>query len=891
MSLLHLRPLVPYCKALLLLSFLLLGLFTKAAANDPLAPNQQSVNEVRFGVLALRGQQQAIDSWQPLIDLLGRQLPQYRFSLHPLGFDEIHLAVRQRQVDFVLANSAFYVELEMLYGVSPVVTMQQRIGAEGSSLFGGVIFTRADQLEIVRLQHLKGLHLAAVDRGSFGGWHAGWRELIRHGINPEKDFSQLSFEGTHDAVVHAVLNGEADAGIVRTGTLEQMVAEGKININQLHVLARKQPEQFPWLLSTQLYPEWPLAKVSGVPEDLAIQVAVTLMQMAEQPASQTRFHTRWTLPLNYQPVHDALKELKIGPYTHLRQISWQEVMHLYWHWIVIGLLLMLLSLISALYIYQINRRLQQHQHELADLNDSLEIRVIERTQRVQKLLEREHGLRGIVETVADINQIIITAQGTQPMLQAACDRLILHSDYCNAHIQLQQHLSTSILTAGMHPKLSPSAQQSHCQALIDTLLQQPKAAIQIPLESAGWGIALPLKPDAHAECFGALCVLSTRDQPFDEEEVAMLEQLSGDLGFAIQAFFQQAESERLEQQRISNYEDTLMAMVDLIEKRDTYTAGHTRRVAYYCELIGHEMGLAPERIELISRAASLHDIGKIIIPDSVLLKPGALTGLEYELIKQHAIAGYETLSNIDMYRELAEVMRHHHERLDGSGYPLGLKGDEIPLDSRIIAVADSFDAMTSDRIYKPRKSVTEALAELRSLADKHYDPGVVRAALKVLADTTPPKGAGQLPKTPLERQRFVYFFNDQLTRAYNINYLELILSTGPMPEHRFASALLLHDFSRFNEQQGWAQGDLLLQDLAVWLEQQCPDALVFRVQGDDFVILSDRAATLDTVQLKQSPLGRTGLSHDLQHFDLHAQGCDALRSILGMSSLLQETGK
>jgi GGDEF domain-containing protein len=143
----------------------------------------------------------------------------------------------------------------------------------------------------------------------------------------------------------------------------------------------------------------------------------------------------------------------------------------------------------------------------------------------------------------------------------------------------------------------------------------------------------------------------------------------------------------------------------------------------------------------------------------------------------------------------------------------------------------------------------------------------------------------------LERQRFVYFFNDQLTRAYNINYLELILSTGPMPEHRFASVLLLHDFSRFNAQQGWAQGDLLLQDLAIWLEQQCPDALVFRVHGDDFVILSEQVTTLNSEQLTHSPLGRTGLRYELKHFDLHVQGCDALRNILGMSSLLQEAGK
>jgi two-component system sensor histidine kinase TtrS len=195
---------------------------------------------------------------------------------------------------------------------------------------------------------------------------------------------------------------------------------------------------------------------------------------------------------------------------------------------------------------------------------------------------------------------------------------------------------------------------------------------------------------------------------------------------------------RLQQERIGNYEETILSMVEMIEKRDTYTAGHTRRVAHYCGLIASHLGYGNEEIERLKGAAILHDIGKIAIPDAVLLKPGSLSNLEYDLIKQHVEVGYEALSRIEMYRELAEIMRHHHERHDGRGYPAGLKGDAIPRLSRVMAVADAFDAMTTNRIYKPRKSVAEALADLRRLAGSEFDPEIVAAAEATFYNVVPP---------------------------------------------------------------------------------------------------------------------------------------------------------
>jgi PAS domain S-box-containing protein/putative nucleotidyltransferase with HDIG domain len=191
---------------------------------------------------------------------------------------------------------------------------------------------------------------------------------------------------------------------------------------------------------------------------------------------------------------------------------------------------------------------------------------------------------------------------------------------------------------------------------------------------------------------------------------------------------------QLEEEKLQQQEQIIHSMVGMIESRDSYTAGHTKRVSKYCVLIATEMGYSDEDIEILEKAAWLHDIGKISTPDSILLKPGKLKETEYILIQDHVISGYEMLRKIEHHKEIAEIMKEHHERFDGKGYPLGLKADEIKPLSRIMIVADVFDAMTTDRIYKPKKSIQTALKELEDLSAKQFHPEVVSVALKVLKD-------------------------------------------------------------------------------------------------------------------------------------------------------------
>ena len=294
----------------------------------------------------------------------------------------------------------------------------------------------------------------------------------------------------------------------------------------------------------------------------------------------------------------------------------------------------------------------------------------------------------------------------------------------------------------------------------------------------------------------------------------------------------------LENEKTKNQEQIIHSMIDMIESRDSYTAGHTKRVATYCVLIAKEMGISSKDIDLLEKAAWLHDIGKISTPDSVLLKPAKLDELEYKLIQDHLISGYEMLSKIDQYKDIAEVIREHHEKYDGTGYPRGLRAEEITQLGRIMIVADAFDAMTTNRVYKPRKSISVALKELESLSAIHFHPEVVSAALVALKDVQIDTAISQLPKTSAEEQRFSYFYKDRLTNLFIIEYLNLIMRYYVDSESVYMYDIKLHNFSKYNITFSWSQGDTFLVNFAAFLHDLYEDTITFRVEGDDFMILS-----------------------------------------------------
>lgn len=855
-------------------------------------PRLAIADSVRIGVLSLRGDDKAVEAWQGMLDYLNTSVSEHEFILVPLGFDQINLAIRQHNVDFLIANSSIFVTLENQYGASAIATLYTK-NRDGTPVnyFGGVIFSRVDQQGLSQIAHLKNKRVAAVDETSLGGWQTGLREILKQGVTPE-EFGSLDFLHTHDAVVNAVLTQQADVGLVRTGTLEKMAEEGQIDLNDFYVIANRHLNYFPYQISTQLYPEWPLAKLPHVSDDLALEVALSLFAL---PESQLAYHSAygagWGLPQNYQPIHTLLRELKLPPYHQVDDPNLPETLQSYWPYILIAGLFFLLGIGVLSYVIYLNKRLYTHQKSLNSLNTDLEERVLRRTSQIESLLEHEKYLRSIVHTIADVNQIIITSTHRMEMLKSACDRLVSHPEYrfaWVASVNSDKHIERLVSSYGTSEQLIALTQSagilSHIeQAIAKNQLLLLSSDEQLDFLGLRAGAFIPLRSDAFSKPIGMICVYTQRQQGFDDDEITMLDQLAGDLGFAMHAFIKREESEQAEASRISNYEETIQAMVEMIEKRDTYTAGHTRRVAHYSELIARKMGFSEEQIQQLIKASTLHDIGKIIIPDAVLLKPGALTPLEYELIKQHVTVGYETLSAINMYKDLAELMRHHHERLDGSGYPQGLKGDEIPLASRVMAVADSFDAMTSNRIYKPRMTQQEAINELQELAGVHYDPPVVEAAVQVFnhLDIDDKDHQEQLPASDLERQRFAYFFNDQLTGLYNADYLQFMLKRGLQVHFKSLHILLLNHFAEYNTQHGWHAGNQLLKAFAEWLEQHYPNALLFRVMGDDFVVINAPESGLDQCELQQnSPLAKTVIEIQHHHFTTDDAGLDELRGYI-----------
>src|SRR5262245_46914019 len=184
-----------------------------------------------------------------------------------------------------------------------------------------------------------------------------------------------------------------------------------------------------------------------------------------------------------------------------------------------------------------------------------------------------------------------------------------------------------------------------------------------------------------------------------------------------------------------NYRATMRALAAALEARDVETKGHSERVVAYCITLGRELGLQDRQLITLAQGALLHDIGKIGVPDAILLKRGALTEEEWNHMRRHVDYGAQILKGIDFLEGASQIVAQHHERYDGSGYPSRLEGDLICLGARIFAVADAVDAMTSDRPYRAARSFDDAADELIRCSGAHFDPRVVRAFTDVAVDT------------------------------------------------------------------------------------------------------------------------------------------------------------
>jgi signal transduction histidine kinase len=320
-----------------------------------------------IAVMAIRGPETALNMWQATADHLTEHVPGYRFVIEPLDFDSIRQAVADRSVSFVLTNPGMYVEFEALHGVRRIATLKNlRLGRPYTE-FGAVIFRRADRTDIKDIHGLRGKRFATVNETAFGGWHMALRQMLEMGFDPYRKLGELYSVGTHDKVVYEVLEGRADAGTVRTDTLERMEQEGSIRASDFALIHEntQHADRFPFALSTRLYPEWPFAILPDTPQELAEQVAIVLMGIPpESAAARDGRYQGWTVPGNYQPVHDTLRMLRVAPYEAYGEVTWQGVLQKYWP-ALLGILLSLLLLTLAVARFRsLNLRLSHTQRQL-----------------------------------------------------------------------------------------------------------------------------------------------------------------------------------------------------------------------------------------------------------------------------------------------------------------------------------------------------------------------------------------------------------------------------------------------------------------------------------------------------------------------------------------------
>jgi HD-GYP domain-containing protein (c-di-GMP phosphodiesterase class II) len=224
---------------------------------------------------------------------------------------------------------------------------------------------------------------------------------------------------------------------------------------------------------------------------------------------------------------------------------------------------------------------------------------------------------------------------------------------------------------------------------------------------------------------GVITIYTSKPREFSQDEIDLLSTIASQASIAIENAKLYAEMKR-------QYLSMVMALAAAIEAKDSYTHGHSTKVMEYAVKIGQELGLTEDEIETVRYAGLLHDIGKIGIKDVILTKEGRLTDEEINELHRHPEYGANIMERVEILKEIAPLTLYHHERYDGSGYPLGLKGEQIPLGARILAVADTYDAMIADRPYRKAFPFEYVKHEMKKAAGTQLDPEIVKVFFEIL---------------------------------------------------------------------------------------------------------------------------------------------------------------
>jgi diguanylate cyclase (GGDEF)-like protein len=335
-----------------------------------------------------------------------------------------------------------------------------------------------------------------------------------------------------------------------------------------------------------------------------------------------------------------------------------------------------------------------------------------------------------------------------------------------------------------------------------------------------------------ADRFSGVVVLANKDGGFQEYDDDVLLALGDHAGAVLH-------NTRLQGELRSAYVGTVRVLADAIEAKDRFLRGHSEEVSGYVAAVADRLGLDPRRREELVYSSLLHDVGKLGISERILLKPAGLTPEERSVVELHPRVGFRLVQQVPSLRTIEMAILHHHERWDGGGYPAGLRGEEIPLDARVIAVADAFSAMTADRPYRSRMSLDEACAELKRCAGSQFDPVVVRLFVEEVRKRPPKTHDGgdplhaalsdpELDARKDEEDPILgagsFALTDNLTLLYSRRYLH---ETAAAEAHRaavqggpFAVVLVeLTEIARTNAEKGYAAGDREIQRIAALVQR------------------------------------------------------------------------
>ncbi len=332
---------------------------------------EQAREPLKLGVLAYRPKPQVIAQWQPVADYLHSALAR-PVELAAYNHAEISAAVEQRAVDVVITTANQFILLQHNYKLSsPLATLILHEGQNRLNTYGSAIISLSNRDDIASLADLSGKRIAVVSKKAFGGYQIPSLELVEAGISMPEETSLLITGQPHDRVVSAVLEGRADAGFIRAGMLESLAAEGKLDLGRFKVINRQQAPGFPYMLSTRLYPEWPVAVMPHIDQTLASQLAATLFLMPPEIMEGSTLNLfGFGVPANYDVVENLLRRLRLPPFDRAPEIGLPDLWRQYNWWIVTLATLLLLFVAASLGLVVMVRRSRNSLHELAQMAEN-----------------------------------------------------------------------------------------------------------------------------------------------------------------------------------------------------------------------------------------------------------------------------------------------------------------------------------------------------------------------------------------------------------------------------------------------------------------------------------------------------------------------------------------